>query len=431
MFFEKYKIKNVSEINIDNYSKKENWSFINYLDTKNITNNKIIEIKFLNPLTDKIPSRAKRKIKENDIIISTVRPNQKHYGIIEDKPTNLLVSTGFTTLRAKENYVLSKYLYYLITQDKVTKKLQTIAEQSTTSYPSIKTSDIENINIELPSIKIQKQIISIINSIEKQVIKLRKINQNLEQHLNVIFNEWYQNYNFYDERNKPYKDNGGNFKSSSLGEIPESWKIEKIGNLPLIITDYVANGSFASLKENVTLYEEPEYAFFIRNTDLKSNKFEKYVDQHSYEFLRKSFLRGNEVIISNVGDVGSVYLCPKLEKPMTLGNNMILIKSDKEKTDINWNYFIYLLFNSSYGQYLIESISGGSVQSKFNKTDFRSLKIVIPSESDLLKFNNFISPFFKYHSELTKEIKDLTSLRDILLPKLMSGEIDVSQIEVE
>lgn len=87
----------------------------------------------------------------------------------------------------------------------------------------------------------------------------------------------------------------------------------------MLVTDYVANGSFASLKENVTLYQDKNYAYFIRNTDLKADSFSVFVDEHSYNFLSKSTLYGNEVIISNVGDVGSVFLCPILDQPMTLG----------------------------------------------------------------------------------------------------------------
>ena len=68
------------------------------------------------------------------------------------------------------------------------------------------------------------------------------------------------------------------------------WKIKNIGELPLIITDYVANGSFASLKENVTILDYEEYAYFIRNTDLKSKSFQKFVNKHSYDFLKKSSL---------------------------------------------------------------------------------------------------------------------------------------------
>ena len=135
------------------------------------------------------------------------------------------------------------------------------------------------------------------------------------------------------------------------------------------------------------------------------------------------------MIISNVGDVGSVFLCPFLDKPMTLGNNMILVKSRDDA--INLNFYLFLLFRSNYGQYLISTITAGSVQSKFNKTEFKSLELTMPNDELIIKFNNLVSPIFDYKNKISDEIVRLTKLRDTLLPKLMSGEIDVSKINCD
>lgn len=86
-----------------NYSPKDKWEYIYYLDTGNITENHIEKIVKLDPLVDKIPSRAKRKVKKGNIIYSTVRPNQKHYGYIDKEYDNLLVSTGFIVIDIDEN----------------------------------------------------------------------------------------------------------------------------------------------------------------------------------------------------------------------------------------------------------------------------------------------------------------------------------------
>ena len=78
----KYELKDICKTNQSNYSKSDKWTFINYLDTGNITKNKIYEIQYINLENEKLPSRAKRKVEIDDIIYSTVRPNQLHYGII-------------------------------------------------------------------------------------------------------------------------------------------------------------------------------------------------------------------------------------------------------------------------------------------------------------------------------------------------------------
>lgn len=194
----------------------------------------------------------------------------------------------------------------------------------------------------------------------------------------------------------------------------------------MVVTDYVANGSFASLKANVTLYQEPNYAYFIRNTDLKSGTFEMFVDKHSYGFLAKSTLFGGEIIISNVGDVGSVFLCPQLDKPMTLGNNIIMLRPTQD----NLRYYLFVWFKWSYGQSLIQGIKGGSAQPKFNKTDFKNLHIMLPPNDLLEHYHQTVSPMFELINSNAAENDRLIKLRDNLLPKLMSGELDVSGIDL-
>ena len=153
------------------------------MDTKNITKGKINEIKYLNPNEDTIPSRAKRKVENKDIIYSTVRPNQEHYGLIENAPENLLVSTGFTTITVDTRKAIPEFVYYFITQNHITESLQTIAEQSTTSYPSIRPSNIGDLIISLPNLHTQKKISSILTNIEHKI----KVNENINNNFNTLF----------------------------------------------------------------------------------------------------------------------------------------------------------------------------------------------------------------------------------------------------
>lgn len=211
-----------------------------------------------------------------------------------------------------------------------------------------------------------------------------------------------------------------------MGVLPADYSVVKTGELPLIVTDYVANGSFASLKENVQLYQERNYAYFIRNTDLKAGTFEVFVDEHSYNFLAKSRLFGGEIIISNVGDVGSVFLCPKLDAPMTLGNNIIMLKPSQDEL----RYYLYIWFKWSMGQGLMQGIKGGSAQPKFNKTDFKSLPVILPPQDILHRFHETVRPMFESIDNNQSENRRLALLRDTILPKLMSGEVDVSSIQI-
>ena len=283
------------------------------------------------------------------------------------------------------------------------------------AVPSMTVNILNDIQISYPkNIEDQRRIASILSSLDRKIELNNKINADLEEMAQAIFKNWFVDF-------EPFKD--GKFVDSELGMIPEGWKVGKITDIGCLITDYVSNGSFASLKQNVHLYETKEYAQFIRNTDLKTNTFSVYVDKHSYDFLSKSTLYGNEIIISNVGDVGSVHLCPKLDIPMTLGNNIIMLRPNEKE----YNYFLYLWFKYFSGQGLIQGIKGGSAQPKFNKTDFKNLPLLIPSFEIIERSYWIFESMFSILSSNVKENSRLSLLRDTLLPRLMSGELEVPE----
>ena len=173
------KLGSVIQINKHTYNDNEGWKLINYLDTGNITENCIDSLQQLVVGQDKIPSRAKRKVLLDSILYSTVRPNQRHYGIIKAVPDNFLVSTGFAVIDVRPDLADADFIYYFLTQSEVEKRLQAIAEQSVSAYPSIKPSDIENLDIELPDLNTQKRIASVLKALTAKIESNSAINDNL------------------------------------------------------------------------------------------------------------------------------------------------------------------------------------------------------------------------------------------------------------
>ena len=108
----KIRLGDACKTNANSYSPKEEWDFVNYLDTGNITNNRIDSIQFIDVRSEKLPSRARRKVKKDSIIYSTVRPNQRHFGIIKSQPEHFLVSTGFAVIDVDANVLDADFLYY-------------------------------------------------------------------------------------------------------------------------------------------------------------------------------------------------------------------------------------------------------------------------------------------------------------------------------
>ena len=162
---------------------------------------------------------------------------------------------------------------------------------------------------------------------------------------------------------------------SPWGYLPDGWNLSTIDEEKTALFDYVANGSFASLAENVKYRETPDYAVLIRLVDYNNNFSGDfvYIDEHAYNFLSKSKLYGDEIIISNVGaNVGTVFKAPRLNKKMSLAPNAICVKFK------GCNDFYYYWLRSRIGQHIINSLVSGSAQPKFNKTHFRSMPIPVP-----------------------------------------------------
>lgn len=140
----------ICEINTENLSSRDKYQYIRYLDSSSVVQNAFEEYQTLNALVDDIPSRAKRKVRHNDIVYSTVRPNLKHYGIIKGDIDNLIVSTGFAVIRPRCEIFSNELIYLVLTDDKNTEILQGIAEMSKATYPSITPDDILNIKVLIP-----------------------------------------------------------------------------------------------------------------------------------------------------------------------------------------------------------------------------------------------------------------------------------------
>ena len=218
-------------------------------------------------------------------------------------------STEYLVFREITGKSNKHFIYYFSISPKF-REIAIKAMTGTSGRQRVQTDMLVNHKFYLPQYNEQKSIAAILTAFDDKIELLQAQNKTLEELAQTIFKEWFGKYQIGDE-------------------LPDGWSVGTIGDFNATIVDFVANGSFASLKDNVTLYDSEEYALFIRNTDLKSGFIQKvYVDKKSYDFLNKTKLYGGEIIISNVGDVGSVHFCPKFTRPMTLGNNVIMLRSN-------------------------------------------------------------------------------------------------------
>ncbi|MCX6220461.1 MAG: restriction endonuclease subunit S [Bacteroidia bacterium] len=177
------------ECNVSTFTPKDKFKTIEYLDTSSITNNEIEDLQTLDLMIDEIPSRAKRKVNHNDIIFSTVRPNLKHFGILKNPKSNMIVSTGFAVLKPIYPNVCGELLYLLITNEENLQILQARAEMSVSTYPSINSEDLLCINFLLPEKDILKKAKEIFKSQFDLADEIRKENKSLRNMKDLLLSK--------------------------------------------------------------------------------------------------------------------------------------------------------------------------------------------------------------------------------------------------
>lgn len=176
----KYKLEDIADFNKRTINKSDSIKEILYLDTSSITENVISDMAVID--INNAPSRAQRRVENNTIVYSTVRPRLKHYGLLRSPQSNLIVSTGFVTIDLKDQYkndIDPRYLYLLLTQPSITEYIGNIADTAVSAYPSINPSDISSLTFNFPTLYTQKTIADIWVSYDQKIALNRAINDNL------------------------------------------------------------------------------------------------------------------------------------------------------------------------------------------------------------------------------------------------------------
>jgi len=428
--YNKTLLKEISKINKENYKNSMEWDYVNYLDTGNLTENKIDKVQRIDLKTDKLPSRAKRIPSVKNILYSTVRPNQRHYGFINKETIpNLLVSTGFVVLEIDEDKANPKYVYYYSIQDSIINMLQNIGETSTSAYPSVKVSDIENIELNLPTLSEQEAIADILSSFDNKIENNNAIIANLEEQAQTIFKSWFVDFEPFQEEE---------FVDSELGRIPSGWKVVRFDEL----IDFKNGYSFKSKELNDEQHYPDDLKVF-KMGDIKvggginPNKTKSWVTR---EYVR------NKKIEDFIAEKGLLLMCMTDMKNNVnlLGHTALINSSDeyivnqrvgmiKPKLDSGiTSSFLYVLTNNEKFLDELRARANSGVQVNLSTKEIKNTQVILPSVNVLNHFNQISESIVKLRYNLEKQNEKLTKIRDTLLPKLMSGEIRVEEaIEVE
>lgn len=200
-------------------------------------------------------------------------------------------------------------------------------------------------------------------------------------------------------------------------DIPESWEWVRLGEYAEKVTDQVASGSFAAIKENVRKYKHEEFALMIKTADF-ANNFSKnltYTDEHGYKFLSNSNLFGGELILSNIGSIGKCFIVPNLKKPMTLAPNSIMVKVPEETL----KKFLYYFIQSPVGNSELWKITSGTTMKKFNKTGLKTILVPVPPLKEQSRIAAKIAQLFALLRKVETSTQQYAELQTLLKSKVL------------
>jgi type I restriction enzyme S subunit len=324
------------------------------------------------------PSRARRIIQPNDIIFSTVRPNLRAYYYVKECPTNAICSTGFAVLRAKKN-ANSRFIYYLVTEKSFVDYLSLVAKGS--AYPAVDTNDFKKAKVSIPDLPTQQRIADILSTYDDLIENNNKRIALLEKAAQELYKEWFVRFRF-----------PGHETTKFVNGLPEGWEVKKVKSL-------VNRLPFGTLYKSENTLPEGKVIVIDQSQDA-------YAGFHNDA---PSHIASIENPIALFGDHSCKYQL--MITPFSLSENVVPYTA---KGDMLTVYLYYSLC--------------GLVETSEYKRHWKELmsKKVLVAPHDLQKnFSIFLKDKLLLIESLKEQNFNLAKQRDLLLPRLMSGKLEV------
>lgn len=350
-----------------------------------INTSDVFEGKILNNTTVKnqnIKGQFKKTFKKGDILYSEIRPANKRFAFVDIENTdNYIASTKLMVLRSDTTKILPEFLYAILKSDTIINKLQFLAETRSGTFPQITfSSELAPIKILLPTLDVQKKIAGVLSALDDKIELNNQINSNLEQQAQALFKSWFIDF-------EPFG-----------GKMPNDWKQYKIKEFVPVITG----------KKNANVSSNTgKYPFFsCSQTIARTNEY--------------SF-NGRAILVAGNGDFNVKFYDGKFE---AYQRTYVLIPYQQQLA-------AWLFYAIKYNLNNIISSARGSVISFITKGSLEESVIAAPRKINNMPIMETLSKIADIILHKIKENQRLSEIRDSLLPKLMSGEIDVSKVDIE
>ncbi|MEB7722025.1 restriction endonuclease subunit S [Staphylococcus equorum] len=406
MEFKEVKLGEISNINMGQSPKSEFYS--EFGGTPFLQGNRTFQ--HIYPLIDTYTNKITKLANKNDILFSVRAP----VGDMNIAPVDLCIGRGLCAINSTNSN--QEFLFYLLKS-----KLNELESHSTgTIFSSVNKKTLENFIVKVPSDSHQKNIGRLLSNLDKKIEINQNIIANLEELSQTLFKRWFVDFEFPDENENPYKSSGGKMIDSELGEMPELWSVKNINELLKIYSGYAFKSKWWSDDGyNVIKIKD------INNNSIDITGLDK-VNEIYVEKASNFKVYGGEILIALTGaTAGKLGIVPKLKELAFVNQRVGLITSNID------NVYIYHLLKSDRIRRLTLDQAIGSAQANISPVKFGSIKILWADEKTIDRYCQLTRSNYEKIVELYSENNDLIQLRDTLLPKLMSGEIEIpDDIEV-
>ena len=332
------------------------------------------------------------------------------YGATAGK--SCIVKVPMTTNQACCNLTINdevadyEFVYYTLKNDYTT--LASLANGG--AQQNLNAQIIKDYVLKMPSLADQRRIASILSSLDRKIELNNKINADLEEMAQAIFKNWFVDF-------EPFKD--GKFVDSELGMIPEGWKVVTLDDLTSKF------GTGLNPRKNFVLGHGNNYYVTIKNMGNNriylNDRCDKVDDEALAKINKRSKLQKGDLLFSGIGTIGRVAMV--VDDPINWNTSESVF--NMHPIDTVSSEFIYLLLLSDKFQQYVQQNAQGGVQQGIRMASLKAFQFAIPN--DLKLFDNLVKPIISKVKSNDKENDTLSLLRDTLLPRLMSGELEVPE----
>ncbi len=419
----KYKLRELGEYkNGANYPKGSYGAGDKIVNVKDLFRGRYVSYDGLDELkSGALKNKDIYLVEDGDLLFtrsSLVKSGAGMVAMIKDPKEDVLFCGFIIRYRPNQSKVYPLYLLYLLRSPNYRKLFTDGSAQ--TNISNINQDTLGNIEVDLPSLDEQKNIVKIIDLCDTKIELNQRINAELESMAKTLYDYWFVQFDFPNEKGKPYKSAGGKmvWNEELKRKIPKDWKVESIEECCDIVDCLHAK------KPDYEFEDENSYLLQLENIrddgllDL-SNKY--FVPKNEYQkWISRIEVTEDDILITNAGRVAATAQVPKGVKT-GIGRNITAIRPKS----INPTY-LFLFFRSFDMKRQVKwNMDAGAFFSSLNVKGIKKLFIIRPSGDIEEKFENIVKPMRRKREELTKESQTLTELRDWLLPMLMNGQVKV------